>query len=262
MWPTFEKRLPMPASVSLSDLHEHSWFPKKLNAINLDMSCWSSRKKEIGSIRKKRKIHYIKQIFIEHFDYNGNLLLYSEYFSIKNIYLYINKILIYIYGGGKFKKKEKQTKYSEGLEKKLDSNYTRMLRAILNKSWWQHPTRHQLSGHLPPIMKTIQVRRTRHAGHCWRSRDEVMYSYGPPHMAVQKQDDQHEHTFSNYVRIQDVVLKTCLRQWMIGKSVRDIRATSSTWWWWWYMNNLQAFNIFLLNHLQSNVMSHLKIIFK
>ena len=58
------------------------------------------------------------------------------------------------------------------LEKKLDSNYTRMLRAILNKSWRQHPTRHQLYGHLPPITKTIQVRRTRHAGHCWRSRDE------------------------------------------------------------------------------------------
>ena len=45
-----------------------------------------------------------------------------------------------------------------------------------------------------------------------------MYSYGPPHMAVQKQDDQHEHTFSNYVRIQDVVQKTCLRRWTIGKS--------------------------------------------
>ena len=50
------------------------------------------------------------------------------------------------------------------LEKKLDGNYTRMLRAILNKSWRQHPTRHQLYGHLPPITKTIQVRRTRHAG--------------------------------------------------------------------------------------------------
>ena len=37
------------------------------------------------------------------------------------------------------------------LEKKLDGNYTRMLRAILNKSWQQHPTRHQLYGHLPPI---------------------------------------------------------------------------------------------------------------
>ena len=42
--------------------------------------------------------------------------------------------------------------------------------------------------------------------------------YGPRHMAVQKQDDQHEHTFSNYVRIRDVVQKTCLRRWTIGKS--------------------------------------------
>ena len=60
------------------------------------------------------------------------------------------------------------------LEKKLDGNYTRMLRAILNKSWQQHPTRHQLYGHPPPITKTIQVRRTRHAGHCRRSRDELI----------------------------------------------------------------------------------------
>ena len=51
------------------------------------------------------------------------------------------------------------------LEKKLDGNYSRMLQAILSKSWRQHPTRHQLYGHLPPITKTIQVRRTRHAGH-------------------------------------------------------------------------------------------------
>ena len=49
-----------------------------------------------------------------------------------------------------------------------------MLRAILNKSWRQHPTRHQLYSYLPPISKTIQVRRTRHAGHCWRSRDELI----------------------------------------------------------------------------------------
>ena len=49
-----------------------------------------------------------------------------------------------------------------------------MLRAILNKSWRQHPTRHQLYGHLPPITKTIQDRRTRHAGHCWRSKDELV----------------------------------------------------------------------------------------
>ena len=57
---------------------------------------------------------------------------------------------------------------------KLDGNYTRMLRAILNKSWRQHPTKHQLYDHLPPITKSIQVRRTRHAGHCWRIRDELI----------------------------------------------------------------------------------------
>ena len=45
-----------------------------------------------------------------------------------------------------------------------------------------------------------------------------MYSYGPPHMAVQKQDDQHEHTFSSYVRIRDVFLKTYLRRWTIRRS--------------------------------------------
>ena len=55
------------------------------------------------------------------------------------------------------------------LKKKLDGNYTKMLQAILNKSW-----RQQLYGHLPPIMKTIQVRWTRHAGHCWRSKDELI----------------------------------------------------------------------------------------
>ena len=60
------------------------------------------------------------------------------------------------------------------LEKKLDGNYTRMLWAILNKSWWQHHTRHQLYSHLSPITKTIQVRQTRHAGHCSRSKDELI----------------------------------------------------------------------------------------
>ena len=50
---------------------------------------------------------------------------------------------------------------------KMDKN----MRAILNKSWRQHPTRRQLYGYLPPIMKTIQVR---HAGHCWRSKDELV----------------------------------------------------------------------------------------
>ena len=96
-------------------------------------------------------------------------------------------------------------------EKKLDGNYTRMLPAILNRSWWQHPTKHQLYGHLLSITKTIQVRRTRHAGHCWWSRDELI-------MDELKQDDQLEHTNSSYVRIRHIAQKTCQKWWMIGKS--------------------------------------------
>ena len=65
-------------------------------------------------------------------------------------------------------------KLTKRLEKKLDGNYTRMLRAIVNKSWRQHPTKHQLYGHRPPITKIIQVRRTRPARHCWRSRNELI----------------------------------------------------------------------------------------
>ena len=97
------------------------------------------------------------------------------------------------------------------LEKKLDGYYTRMLQAILNKSWRQHPTRHQVYSHLPPITKTIQVRGIRHAGHCWRIKDELISDVllWTPHMAEQKQDDQPEHTYSSYVRKRDVALKTC-----------------------------------------------------
>ena len=43
----------------------------------------------------------------------------------------------------------------------------------------------------------------------------VMYPYGPPHMAEQKRDDQLEHTYSNYLRIRDVALKTCLQLYNI-----------------------------------------------
>ena len=70
------------------------------------------------------------------------------------------------------------------MEKKLDGNCTRMLRATLNKSRQQHTTRHQLYGHLPPITKTIQVRRTRHASHCWRSRNDLISDVLHTHILI------------------------------------------------------------------------------
>ena len=59
-------------------------------------------------------------------------------------------------------------------EEKLDGNYTRMLRAILNKSRRRQPTKQQLYGHQLSITKTIKFRRTRHTGRCWRSKDDLI----------------------------------------------------------------------------------------
>ena len=60
------------------------------------------------------------------------------------------------------------------LENKLDGNCTRMLRAVLNISWQRHPTKDYLYGQLSPISHTIRERRTRFAGHCWRSKTEIV----------------------------------------------------------------------------------------
>ena len=126
------------------------------------------------------------------------------------------------------------------LEKKLDGNYTRMLRAILNKSWRQHPTRHQLYGHLPPITKTIQVRRTRHAGHCWRSSDELIRDvllWTPTHGRAKA--GRPARTYIQQLCEDTGCCHADLPRAMNDREewrerVRDIRATSATWWWWWW----------------------------
>ena len=105
------------------------------------------------------------------------------------------------------------------LEKKLDGNYTRILQAILNRSWRQHPTKQQLYSHLPPITKTIQIRWTRHAGHCWRSRDKLIndvLQWTPSHGQA-KAGRPARATYSSSVRIQGVALMTCWKWWLIGR---------------------------------------------
>ena len=51
---------------------------------------------------------------------------------------------------------------------KLNGNYSRMLRAIMNNFWKQDPAKQQLYGYWLSISKTIQVRQTRHAVYNWR----------------------------------------------------------------------------------------------
>ena len=127
------------------------------------------------------------------------------------------------------------------MEKKLDGNYTRILRAILNRSWRQHSTKQRLYRHLPPITKTIQVRRTRHAGHCWRSRVELIRDvllWTPSHSWAKA--GRPARTY-----IQQICKDTGWSPedamndregWR--ERVRDIRADGTTRWW--YLNKLKT----------------------
>ena len=152
------------------------------------------------------------------------------------------------------------------LEKKLDGNYTRMLRAILNKSWREHPRRHQLYGQLPPITKTIQVRRTRYARHCWRSKDELISdvllwtpTYGrakagrPARTFIQQLCEDTRCSPGDRPEV--------MNDWEKWRErVSDIRASGTTWWWWWYFSmdlfvkHLQnAFNAYVCVYIQKCV---------
>ena len=103
------------------------------------------------------------------------------------------------------------------------------------------PPRHQLYGHLPPITKTIQVRRTRHAGHCWRSKDELISDvllWTPTHGRAKGERPAR-------IYIQQLCEDTgCCPEdlpevmndrEMWWERVRDIHASSTTWWWWWLL---------------------------
>ena len=127
------------------------------------------------------------------------------------------------------------------LEKKLDGNYTRMLRAILNKSWQQHPTKHQLYGHQPPFTKIIQVKRTRHAGHCWRSRDKLINdvllwtpTYGRAKAGRPAQT--YIQLLCEDTGCSPEDLPEARNNWENWRErSRDIRAGGMTWWWWIYI---------------------------
>ena len=128
-----------------------------------------------------------------------------------------------------------------------------MLRAILNKSWQQHPTRHQLYGHLPPITKTIQVRRTRHAGHCWRSRDELirdvlLWTPTHGHAKAGRPARTYIHQLCEDTECCPEDLPRAMNdreEWR--ERVRDIRATSAIWWWWYikYSYQISSYTYFI-----------------
>ena len=111
---------------------------------------------------------------------------------------------------------------------------------LLNKFWRQHPIRQQLYGHQPPITKTIKIRRTRHAGHCWTSRDELIRdvllwtpSHGRAKAGRRARTDIQQLCVDTGCSPEDLP-KAMDDSEVWRKRVRNIRADSRTWWWWWW----------------------------
>ena len=82
-----------------------------------------------------------------------------------------------------------------------------------------------------------RLRQTKHAGHCWRSKDKFI-SDEPLHMDKRRQNDQLESIYINSGATMDVAWKISREQWMIETSgereSQDIRVGRTTWWWWWW----------------------------
>ena len=119
------------------------------------------------------------------------------------------------------------------MEKKVNGNYSRMLRTSPGD------TKQLLYGHLPPITKTIKIRRTRNVGHCWRTRVELISDvpqWTPSHGRAKA--GRPARTY-----IQQLCADTGCSPEDLPKAMDDnkvwrervwnIRADSATWWWWW-----------------------------
>ena len=130
------------------------------------------------------------------------------------------------------------------LHKNAASNLEQVLVATPHKT----PT-------IRPPTKTNQVRRTRHAGHCWRSRDEFISdvllwtpTYGrakagrPARTYIQQLCEVTECSPEDLPEAMNDREK-----WR--ERVRDIRASGTTWWWWWwwYIRSVSPDIIYMYN---------------
>ena len=113
-----------------------------------------------------------------------------------------------------------------------------------------HPARQQLYGHQPPNTKTIQVRRTRHAGHWWRSRDELIRDillWTPSHgreKAWQPARTYIQHLYADKgCRLEDPPGAMDDKDGM-QEGVKEIHAGGATKWWW-------IFHLFLSWQIQT-----------
>ena len=148
----------------------------------------------------------------------------------------------------------------------LDSNCTRMLWAVLNKSWRQHPIKQQLFDHLPPILQTIQIRQTKHAGHCWKNKDELISdvllwtpSHGwagverPARIYLQWLSTGTGCSMEDLLRAMNAIDK-----WQ--EKVREIHASSMPWWLYIYIIHAHS-NIYIYIYIYIYIHTHTEYIY-
>ena len=119
---------------------------------------------------------------------------------------------------------------TERMEKKIDGNYTRMLRAILNKSWRQYPIKQQLYGYQPPITKTQKLTPLEKL---WRAHN-WMYS-GGPRSRGRATTGRPARTYiwelcADKECSPEDLPKAMNDRELWRERVRNIRADSATWW--------------------------------
>ena len=94
-----------------------------------------------------------------------------------------------------------------------------------------------------PITKAIQVRRTRHAGYCWRSRDELISdvlqstpSHGRAKAGRPARTYMQQFCADTGCSLEDLPEAMDDRDgWQ--ERFREIRAAGATWWWWWFLKH-------------------------
>ena len=138
------------------------------------------------------------------------------------------------------------------MKKKQDGNYTRMLRAVQNKSWVQHCIKQQMYGHLPPTSQIIQVRRTRHARSKGKQISDVLLwilTHGRGSIGWPVRNYLHQLCADSGCSLEDLKGAVDDRDgWEKKERGRERErergrereresgkcAVSETWWWWWW----------------------------
>ena len=133
----------------------------------------------------------------------------------------------------------------DALHGRLLNGWRKSLTQECCEEFWKSPGGNTPQSHLPPITKTIKIRRNRHAGHCWSNRVELksdILLWTPSH-------DRAKASWPARTYIQQLCEDTgCSFEYLpeamnnreeCWERVKDIRAGGTTRWWWYSVDGFK-----------------------